>query len=58
MASEFEVIRAMFDAKQEKDMAELKKANQELRPLIENSSRVLRGTVDVNTLIPKSGQVQ
>lgn len=58
MSTEHELIRAMFDHKQAQDLANLRKANEELKPLIDNSNRVLKGMVDVNTLTPKSQQAQ
>lgn len=59
MATEYDVIRAMFDAKQNRDMADLVKVNQELKPLIVNSNRVLKGMIDVNTLkLPPSQKAQ
>jgi len=58
MATEIEIIRAMFDAKQTRDLADLKQTNQELKPLIENSNRILKGMIDVRTLTPPSVQAQ
>ncbi len=51
-------VRAMFDARQEKELATLKQTNQELKPLIENSNRILKGMIDVGTLTPPSVQAQ
>ena len=59
MSTEYEVIRAMFDSRNNRDMADLLKTNQELKPLIENSNRVLKGMIDVNTLpLPPAAKAQ
>lgn len=58
MSTEYDTIREMFHMKQEKELADLRKANQELRSSVENSNRVLKGLVDVRTYIPPSVQSQ
>jgi len=59
MATEIDVIRAMFDAKQNRDLADLQRTNQELKPLIANSNRVLKGMIDVNSLpLPPSKRAE
>jgi hypothetical protein len=63
MSTEYEnveaTIRQLFSDKQERDLAALRKTNQELRPLIDNSNRVLKGMIDVNTLpLPPSQKAE
>lgn len=45
-----DVIRAMFDTKQARDLEKLRKVNQELKPYLERSTNLLLGKIDVNTL--------
>ena len=58
MTTEYDVIRAMFEAKQARDMADMLKVNQELKPLVQKSQDQLQGKIDINTLIPPSKQAQ
>ena len=59
MSTEYDVIRAMFDARQARDMAELLRTNQELKPFVQRSRDALQGKIDVNTLpLPPSKQAQ
>jgi hypothetical protein len=59
MSTEYEVIRAMFDSRNNRDMVDLLKTNRELRPLIENSNRVLKGLNDVNSMpLPPASKAQ
>lgn len=51
-------IASMFKAKQDRDIEELRRTNSELRPLLENSQKSLRGEMDVNKLLPPSSQAQ
>lgn len=53
---EHEMIRAMFDSRNNRDTAELQKTNSEIKAIVVNSNKTLRGEIDINKLLPPSSQ--
>ena len=55
---EEEMIRAMFDSRNNRDTTELMKTNSEIKAAVDQSNKTLKGEININSLIPPSGKAQ
>ena len=58
---EEEACRALFDARNNHDMARMErmqKDNTEMRAMLSKSNSLLKGEIDVNKLLPPSSQTK